>query len=335
MKHYKTIIQIVLVLVSSKWGHAQQKSNVFVWGINGHPFSQAAYQDKTWDDQFQFLKDLKVGYYRVDVSLDKNGWSKKDQSFFSFIKKLKEHNVTLMPVIFPNEGKMLDDSASVYETYYKQGKVFTQRYGALLDVVEVGNEWDVKLTKSRKVDGTRASHYDLVKAQRRMWLLAGFIDGMKAVNPRIKVSVSLGWTHWYYLELLRRYNVNYDIMGYHWYSDMGDITNVRKPYGNFLPQLKEKYKKEIWITEFNTHNGTLKSSFEAQQRYIRKSLENILKQKNTVNGVFIYELFDQPALRVKYPYESSYGLVFKENGQFVLKPAYYTFKDFIKRSIDY
>jgi len=303
----------------------------FIWGINGHPVTQEAYGKRTWEDQLSFLKDLHVDYYRIDVPLNNAGTPRNEQNLLAFLRQLKSINVKPMLVLLPRENTAMTDSSAFYSAYYDQGKMLAKRYGAFLEVVEVGNEWDVKLVKSRKLDGTKATHYDLLKAKEKLTLLKAFIDGMKSVMPALRVSVSLGWTHWYYLDLLKQFRVNYDIIGYHWYDNMGDITNVRKPYGDFLPGIKKKYKKEIWITEFNTHAGTVRRSFVSQQQYISKSLDRILQHK-VIEGFFIYELFDQPALRAKYPDEPNYGLIFKEGGEYRLKPAYTVFKTFIEKS---
>lgn len=323
------LIFLIFFLSSSNRVNGQTKENrVFIWGINGHPFTQQAYNKRTWAEQLSFLKDLKVDYYRIDVPLANTGRSKNEAAFYAFVRQLKSIDVKPMPAVFPRIDTTVIDSLNTYNLYYEQGKTFAKEYGDLIDVVEVGNEWETKLIKSRKLDGTRASHYDLVKAKKRMWLLQGFINGMKTVKSSLRVSISLGWTHWYYLELLEKHHVNYDIIGYHWYSDMGDITNARKPYGDFLPTLKEKYRKEIWVTEFNTHAGTVKHSFASQKDYIAKSIERILKHK-VISGLFIYELFDQPALKPRYPDEPNYGLIYMEGNQRRLKPAYLIFRQFI------
>lgn len=331
-KIYSCIVLTVAFFAMQCMCYAQMNSSSFVWGLNGHPVTQQNYRDSSWADQIHFLKDLQINYYRVDVPLKKeSGIATSDASFLKLLNVLRGHEINTMPVVFPKDLDS-NDSLTAYQSYFEQGKVFAERYGRFVNVLEVGNELDLKLmVKNKTYDGTKAYHYNLSAARRKMWLLAGFIDGLKSVKPTLKVSLSLTWTHFYYLDLLKQYNINYDIVGYHWYSNMGDITKVRAPYDDILYKIKRKYSKEIWITEFNTHVGTKRNSFDDQDIYIRQSLGNILKQ-GIVTGFFIYELFDQAALKNKYPNEADFGIVYRDKGVFKQKPVYFTLKKIIQKA---
>lgn len=328
----KWLLQVILPIFISLWvkspALAQTRNASFIWGINGHPLTQHDYQSLTWQKQIDFLKDLNVKHYRFDVLLNEKGLPRNELSFNQWLKLSSENGIVSMPVLMFS-GNNLSDSGAVYKKAFQEGAQFAKRYGEGLQVLEIGNELELYILKHG--DGTSASHYDLTKAKRLMIRLKGLADGIKSVKRSIKISFSLGWTHLYYLELLKQYNVNYDIIGYHWYSDMGFITNVRAPYGNILKKVKEQYEKTIWITEFNTHFGTRKSSFIEQDKYIDKSVQQILKQ-GIAQAFFIYELFDEPALVKKYPHEAFYGLIYIEKERFKKKPAYLRYKTIIKES---
>lgn len=301
----------------------------FVWGVNGHPLTQQEYKYKTLDNQIQWLKDLGVNYYRIDVPINSEGKARNDTYFLELLAKLKASGIKPMLALFPSGvDRSAQDSISIYNQYFALGEKFINRYGSDVDVLEVGNEWDLKLMKKNaKNDGTKASHYQTQLIGKQMWMLAGIVDGMKNIKPTLKVSMSLTWVHWYYLDILKRYRIKYDIIGYHWYSNMGDITKTAAPYGNFLPKIADRYKKEIWITEFNTHRGSKNISFVKQNDYLKNSLQRIVDQK-VVRGFFIYELLDQPNLKM-YPDEMSYGLIYLDAGEYKKKPIYFTFKEFI------
>lgn len=307
-----------------------QADRAFAWGVNGHPLTQQAYKYRTLNDQIQLLKDLGVGYYRIDVPINAEGKARNEPYFLELLEKLKAAGVKPMPALFPSGiGGAESDSISIYNKYFSVGEKFINRYGGHLDVLEVGNEWDLKLMKKNaRNDGRKASHYQTHLIGKQMWMLAGIIDGMKKRKSTLRVSMSLTWVHWYYLDILKQYAINYDIIGYHWYSNMGNITKAVGPYGNFLPKIAERYNKEIWITEFNTYRGNKNASFYKQDTYIKSSLTDIINQR-LVKGFFIYELFDQPDLKA-YPDEMSYGLVYFDTDSYKKKPIYYTFKEFIK-----
>ncbi|MDB5120420.1 MAG: glycosyl hydrolase 53 domain protein [Sphingobacteriales bacterium] len=319
---FPVICSLILSLLSS----AIDKQDCFVWGINGHPLTQKDYASPTWDDQIKLLKYLKIDSYRIDAQLTDEGAVINELKFNTFINKLIVNKISPF-VVLSVGGIKTGNKQDIFNNSFNQGKNFGNSAGKNIPVIEVGNEFDNKILKG-PYDGTKESHYDLAKAHALMMQLSGFINGLKSVNPQIKISLSVGWVHYYYLQLLQDYNINYDIIGYHWYSNMGNIASV-KGYGNVLETVADRFKKPIWITEFNFRNGSLDNKHEAQKKYIQNSGLEIVKNPY-VSGFFIYELLDEPGFEVKNPKESFYGLASAANGVVSKKSAYYTYKYIIE-----
>jgi len=307
---------------------AQKASKNFVWGINGHPLTQKAYLNNL-DEQIKSLNDLKVSSYRFDVLLDPQGNAKKESQFIEVLSKLKSNNISTLLVLMQTGLKGLD-AQGIYQASFDQGKNFATKYGDIISVVEISNEADNKILLPGDLTGLKEADYDLAKAQKIIAGIKGFSDGLKAVKPAVKVSISVSYIHFYYLQLLQDNNVNYDIIGCHWYSNMGDITNARPPVGNALLRVSQQFKKPIWITEFNYGKGSLKVTFEKQKEYLYKTIPQIISQ-GIISGFFIYELYDQPELRPRYPLETSYGLIKKDStGRMMEKDAYAGYKQVIQ-----
>jgi len=303
------------------------KQNCFVWGINGHPITQKDYAPSTWDDQIKLLKDLKIDSYRIDAQLTDEGIIKSESKFSTFINKLIANKISPF-VVLSVGGIKSGNKKDIFNNSFNQGKNFGKSISKNIAVIEVGNEFDNKILNGA-YDGTKESHYDLAKADALMMQLSGFISGLKAANSEVKISLSVGWVHYHYLQLLQDYNIDYDIIGYHWYSNMGNITDV-KGYGNVLKTVADRFKKPIWITEFNFRNGSLDNKHEEQKKYIQHSGLEVAKNQY-VSGFFIYELLDEPAFEASNPKESFYGLASIENGKMIKKRAYYTYKSIIER----
>jgi len=309
--------------------NAQVPNKQFVWGINGHPLTQTAYYNNV-DDQIHQINDLGLKSYRFDVLLDSNGYAKKDQLFNQLLGKLKANQITALPVLMQSGLKGLDNT-SVYKKSYLQGQNFAARYGKYLSVLEVNNEADNKMMLPGDPSGTKKGDYNTEKSQKIIASIKGFIDGLKSTNSTIKVTLSVSYKHYYYLQLLKDNNVNYDIIGCHWYSNMGPI-GAAKPHGdNVLDEFKTRFNKPVWVTEFNQSKGTGKVSFQKQNKYITESIPDLISRG--VTGLFIYELYDQPALKEKDLNEAFYGLVFKDDsGKYVTKDAYQSFRQIIQNS---
>lgn len=307
----------------------QSANRVVMWGINGHPLTQKDYSYSTWEDQFRYLKDLGLESYRFDVLLNSEGFVKNEKQFLELIKKLKNEGISPFPVLMQS-GFNTKDTIEIYKLSYYQGRNFARRYGDDFQYIEVGNEEDNKMILSNKVDGTKKAHYDKKIASKILAELKGFIDGIKAIKPSTNISVSFSWVHFYYLELLKQRKIDYDIIGVHWYSSMGDITRVQAPYGNVLKKISTTYNKPVWITEFNYFMGTYKTDFITQNKYVTTRLHRILEQ-NIADRIYIYELFDQPALFKRIPKEAFSGILFKDSASnsYVKKVLYNNLKQIV------
>jgi hypothetical protein len=329
---FKTKLKIGLLVAVATLNFtatAQKNTKNFVWGINGHPLTQQAYSNNL-ADQIKSLNDLKVNSYRFDVLLDPQGYVKKESQFIDLLSMLKNNNISTLLVLMQSGLKGLNP-ADTYQTSYNQGKNFANRYGQSISVVEISNEADNKILLPGNLTGLKAADYDTDKSQKIISGIKGFIDGLKSVNPSIKVSISVSYLHLYYLQLLQDNNVNYDIIGCHWYSNMGDITNARAPVGNVLVRVSQQFKKPIWITEFNYGKGSLRVTYQKQKEYLYNTILQIMSQ-GIITGFFIYELYDQPELGQRYPLETSYGLIQKDStGQMIEKDAYMGYKQAIEK----
>jgi hypothetical protein len=304
-----------------------QGSN-FVWGINGHPLTQQDYTNNL-DQQVSALTDLGVSSYRVDVLLDANGSVKKEALFLQLLNDLKAKNIAVLPALMQSGFK--DSTAkSTYDKGYYQGQNFGKKYGSFLSVVEVNNEVDNKIRYRGGREG-KDLEYDTLKASRFINGIKGFIDGLKTVKPTLLVTLSVSYTHYYYLQLLKENNVKYDIIGCHWYSNMGDIAHQKEPYADVLTSITKRFNKPVWITEFNYFRGTTKADFATQNDYIKRNIVK-LREQGIIKGFFVYELFDQPALKKRYPDEACYGLVFKDAfGTYQKKDAYNGLREVISK----
>ncbi|WP_162996377.1 glycosyl hydrolase [Mucilaginibacter celer] len=300
---------------------AQSKN--FVWGINGHPLTQRDYSNNI-DQQISALTDLGVNSYRFDVLLDAEGNVKKESAFLQLLARLKARNIAALPALMQSglKGTTATDN---YNKGYSQGYNFGIKYGSLLSVIEVNNEVDNKIRYRGKRTGG-FPEYDTIKASRFINAIKGFIDGVKAVKPGLLVTLSVSYTHFYYLKLLQDNHVNYDIIGCHWYSNMGDIAHQKQPFADVLTSITTRFNKPVWITEFNYFRGTTKVDFATQNDYITRNISK-LSEKGIIKGFFVYELFDQPALKARYPDEGCYGIMYKDTaGNYQKKDAYNGFK---------
>ena len=66
--------------------------------------------------------------------------------------------------------------------------------------------------------------------------------------------------------------VDFDITSWHWYSEMGDLTNTSGPHVDVLSHLVA-LGKPIWVTEMNRRGGSVNASEQLQAGWIKHELD--------------------------------------------------------------
>jgi len=277
-----------------------------IWGVNGHPLVQQVYLNSDLETQFKIIKHFGFSYYRIDVSADANGTIIDHQLFFKILALARKNNVKILPMFYLS-GLDLNSTPDIS---FKRGKVLGEgigkRYGAYFDYYELGNEEELKIIHPN-TNGDRSDQYDLKGSEVTAAFLRGMSQGIKKNDPTGKIIIDFaGWLHYEYLTMLVAKKVGFDIIGLHWYSDMGKLTNVGSMNINILKLLTLKFKKPIWITEINRRNGSMNDNSGDQLFWIKNYLMECKNNRN-VKAFFFYELYDEQG-SVDNP-ESNYGLV--------------------------
>lgn len=270
-----------------------------ILGINGHPLNQVAYFKTPVSRQIDLLKDLNMSYYRVDVATDRFGNVISWKRFDPLVAATAARGIKLLPMLWLTDLDYTVNAASAYHRGKTVGSGFAKRYRNNIDYYELGNEEESKILLSPGLDGSSPSHYDQKKFNILAAYLKGMDEGIKANDPGAKTIIDAGWKHYGYLKMLEKAGVGFDIVGYHWYSNMDSVD----PF----TMLTDIFQKPIWFTEVSYRNGSLNGK-EAQQSEWTKNFVNKCRQAPAVKAVFFYELFDQPSL-VARPKDRDYGVV--------------------------
>jgi len=136
--------------------------------------------------------------------------------------------------------------------------------------------------------------------------IQGLYDGVKAADPAAQTIVdTAGWLHYGFIErLVKEDHVPFDILAWHWYSEMGDITKVQGKLD--LVQFLRRFGKPLWITEINRRDGSKGHRGKEQADYLSQTAAQ-LRANPHIHAFFVYELLDEPYFGANG--ESDYGLV--------------------------
>ncbi|WP_157634629.1 glycosyl hydrolase [Spirosoma panaciterrae] len=316
---------------------AQAPRGTFKYGVCGHPLTQEAYSNNI-DLQLKILKSINSKFYRIDLPVDPAGHVVNAERLNEIIQKSTKASIKLVPVLVFNKTVYETNSSdAAYKNGLEYGKNFSRTYKRYFDYYEVGNEEDNNLILPQR-HGTNVADFDTTKAVYVMAYFKGVCDGIKQEDKSARLIINHTWIHWGFLELLKQYKVNYDIVGCHWYSDMADLQNAGGSFGNVTNHLYQRFAKRIWITEFNIRNGSTYSLKSTDNAWFLRNLRFIRRNKY-VDALFIYELFDEPAFANKQsthynPGEAVYGLGAWKNKYSLVnqKPILGVYKKFIQQN---
>jgi hypothetical protein len=263
----------------------------FVFGINGHPLMQAAYSYEASgaDEQYELLQKLRIRWYRVDVIPDSTGLV--DDSVVELARAARRHGINLLPVLTVRPKPPMT-AVAAYVQGLGIGRGFASRYGSWFSHIEAGNELDTwPLGSGPGGDGSTVSQYNPDTLAVVTAFLRGLSRGLKTAAPEVRVIInSAGWRHWAFFDALERDTVPYDIVGYHWFSNMGDIDQPIDSGPSVLDHLN-KLGKDIWMTEVGSR-GTVPDDPFDQGRWIRKYVGDFYGSRQ-VKALFVYELYEQ------------------------------------------
>lgn len=275
-------------------------------GINGHPFSDAPYTATDATKQIQLIKGMGMSWYRINVQSTSDGSITVPYLSNPLIKAAAAGNVKLLPMLYPRTlSYSVSESAS-----YKAGKLlgsnFAAKNGQYFTYYELGNDLDLKALLPNKT-GTSQAHYDRDKFNIIAAYLKGMDEGIKSKDPDAKTMISAGWLHYGFLRMLEWYGVKFDVVAYHWYSEMEAIA-PKAPY--YISDITEKLHslfpgKPIWITETNLRYKDVSTHEQDQNNFLSKFITKC-KNNPKVKVLLIYELFDEP---YKSTLEGNYGII--------------------------
>jgi hypothetical protein len=281
-------------------------SSGFTLGVNGHPLGDVAYLGIPASSQIDMIKNMGMGIYRINILSTSDGTCTVPKVLQPLLDAAAAGNVTLLPMLTPRTLVYTDSESDAYQKGKTLGGNFAAKYASVFKYYDMGNDLDVKSILSGK-DGRVAEDYDQKKLRVTAAYLKGMNDGIHANDSDAQTMISAGWVHWGFIKFCETYGVTFDVLAYHWYSDMEaaikrssslKISDITVTLNGLFPG------KPVWITETNLRPDNL-SVFEADQNTFLTDFISKCKANPTVKAVLVYELFDEP---YKVADEKYYGI---------------------------
>lgn len=279
------------------------------------------------DQELAFAKELGVNHLRANLE--------KEEDLNDYIVKKVAEEGFLLTLILDPEFKADFYKTANYQLGFKLGKEVATRFKGKVPFYQLANE-ATGVTIKKGFPGYKKSDYDPQKYKVFKDWVKGLSDGVKAGDPEAKRIISANWQGTAVMEMLVEDEVEFEIIGWNWFSDMGDIFNTEfEGKSHNLPQeVTQKLKKDFWIVENNNQGGSFGKKEKEQARYISDFVKEIRKSPY-VKGYFVFTLTD--IAESINEAEGNLGLVkVKENSDGTWKfgqkkPAFGTYQKAIKK----
>lgn len=315
----KVAVLLAFAVWTSRLGAQVAGAHRVHLGVVGHPFEQEPYRDISPVEQLNLLAELGAGWYRCDWSEAR--FRNAPRAYDDLVSHARRRNIRLLPILFPAISWQDDAEEVLRKRSFEYARLVVSRYKRTITHWELSNELDGfcmirkgETTRTGEAwqwgdpDGDRPEHYHEGRYRKALAVLRGLCEGVRAADPKARRIINTGgWLHYGFVErLVREDKVPFEILSWHWYSEMGDIAAVRGNF-NLLARLAS-FGKPIWITEMNRRGGSLGDEGERlQAEYLTGTIQQMSRQ-NAIRAVFVYELLDEPQFGPDNP-ESHYGLV--------------------------
>jgi hypothetical protein len=295
------------------------------YGIDGHVAQGGPYNTSDDATQIAQVKALGMTVYAQDV------WDAVSARRVARLARVAAQAcVGVLTVLVP-DSKHAADEATAYRDGRNLGVNAATAMHGLVHFYQVGNECDNDAIVYGH--GNDPENYDNLKFTKARGSILGMIDGVKTIDPSAKILMcSMSWMHYGFTDMLsmgtqpdgtRGHPIpQSDITAWHWYSDMGDITDAHGV--NVLQHLKDTYRKPIWITEYGARPD-LSESQAARYLVGTKALAGFVANASAydIQNVDLYSLYDDSANGG----DGDYGLI--ENNAVTKKERYVTIAHFI------
>lgn len=274
----------------------------FMWGATMRPNALGKYSDEIWVKQLKVAAELgiswaRIGYdHNVDLSFHDN--------LFSFLTK-KSINVYLVVEPQGDFEKVKDP----YKDGLEKCSPIATHFKDQIKYYQVMNEAGSNAIKSGGYSGENKSDYDNEKYQRTRDWIKGCSEGIKKSDPNTYRVVTSQWLQTAFLEKLEEDGIDYDIIGWDWFSDMGFMGDKKLADGTLLIDKLKSFGKPIIIAEANQRpegeNGQEGQPFTLQAEFIKRMAN--WAYDNELKGFYVLELLDVP--NSGKGYTDYYGLV--------------------------
>ena len=304
------------------------KKTSFLWGAVVRPSGLGKYHISIWNKELALAQKLGVGWVRLT-------WDNTSAQNDEIVKAVWDNGMDVLLVVEPKSFDQLQLSTAKDEGYNTL-KPIVQKYKGKIRFYQPLNEIASTVLRGGEFSGEQESDYDQAKYKKAVAWVKGATKAIRENDSNAKVILTDQWTHFAFFDMIKKDKVDYDYLGWNWFSDMGFLGDKKITSGEKVFDKLKAIGKPIILTEVNYRPDDIKGQPEAKQADFIEDMANFAAENNNViKGFFVHELLDvtnSPKKKLEY-----YGIVKAEkskSGTYIPgepKAAYERYQEVIKK----
>ncbi len=303
--------------------------NDFVWGLNMHSNFYAVYGTVNLEEQVHLAAEMGCKILRNNFYVDDL------YHVDTFVQLCNAYGIQVMLEYGGNIKGATDDAQRQED--YAMFKLIANRYNGKnghgkIDYIQMENELDVYFAERVSSyggsfgDGDTISQYPMEDLERVTRNLKNASAAIREADSNVRIVINAGWKHYGMFQYFQEQGLDYDILGWDWYTDMSSnlISHGQTAFGIY-DTLNAKFHKPIMICETNIWTSSLP---DENNPATWDGLVEICKDaysKPNVIGCIIYQMCDQLNLETSgYEREAHFGFIYADKfGNMTGKKAAY------------
>lgn len=304
----------------------------FMWGVTMRPNGLGNYHNSIWVKQLKVASALGIKWIRFGWSHDAPDEFAYHDEIIDYIKKWD-----LEPYLVIEPSKKFEKVKDPYSDGYDNALKIAKHYQGKIKYYQIMNESGSNALKGPEYSGENESDYDEEKYERTKEWIRGAIAGVEEGDPNAYKVITSQWLQTGFLEKLKKDNIDYDIIGWDWFSDMGFLGDKKLASGTPLIDKLKSFGKPLILAEINQRpdgkDGQDGQNEEKQAEFIKNMAD--WSVKNGLKGFLVLELLDIPNSGKGYTdHYGIMGVTKSSGGSYVPgnpRKAYEVYKEIIKK----
>lgn len=277
---------------ASTTGHSQKSVTAesyqepFMWGVNVNPSALRNYSLEMWNKEIKYVSELGVQWIRLPFT---NEPANKFEIHDEMIEVANAKNIKVYLGLGSSKPILTIDDT--YSDGYNVAKEIASRYKGKIKYYQLMSEQGSTALKGPEYSGEKESDYDIDNYQKVKEWMRGASTAIRKVDSDAYIVITDQWLHYAYIDMLLKDKIDFDIIGWDWFGDMGFLGDKKLDDGSLFIDKLRSYNKPIILAEVNYRPGK-KGMDEAKQAAYIEQMADWAYNSGYIKGFFVHELVD-------------------------------------------